>query len=208
MGTRYRVIVEQVDDVEGAQYETRETVLFEATLPRALRLASFAPDEVRAALMEAAGEDELAAHPQRFLAGIDRTVEHEPAAPIELRATVFNAAGDEISAAPQAPAAAEQGETPKRKRRTKAEIAADKAREAAEALQQHGERAAAEAGVDVEQLTAEAIASHNVPINDPQDVTSTTHPSQVVERPAEPQVPVAAPEPAAAAPAAPYNPFV
>lgn len=118
MGTRYRVTVERIDDVEGAQYETRETVLFEATLPRALRLASFAPDEIRAALMEEAGLDEWDVVPQRVMPGVD-------AAPPGVTATVFNAAGEVIDAVKAAE------DRPKRKRRTKAEVEADKAREEA-----------------------------------------------------------------------------
>jgi pyruvate/2-oxoglutarate dehydrogenase complex dihydrolipoamide acyltransferase (E2) component len=158
MATRYRVVVERVDDVEGsAQYATNETLLFEVTHTNPERLVSFAPDEVRAALMEAFMYDGPDEAPVQY---------HEPAP----EGTVES--GD------PAPAPAE--DKPKRTRRTKAQIAEDRARELAEQVttndmdvRQVGEAA----DTVVEQLAAPAT---------PEPV-----------RPAGP----------AASPAAPYNPF-
>lgn len=199
MGTRYRVIVEQVDDVEGAQYETRETVLFETVSPNLVSLLRFAPAEVDAALRTALDD----AEPW----DLDRAAATVPVVPVgELRAAVFNAAGDEISAAPQAPVGAEPVDEPaptKRKRRTKSEIAADKAREAAEATGAQAEP------VETTSIVDPFARTEAPPVTVEQDLDGITAeqlgsaPAPVVE-----PAPPAAPEPAAAAPAAPYNPFV
>lgn len=56
MGTRYRIVVEQIDDDEDTRHGTRETVLFEVLSPSATRLLTFAPGEVAVALEAASVE--------------------------------------------------------------------------------------------------------------------------------------------------------
>lgn len=199
MGTRYRVIVEQLVDVDGAQYETTDTILFETVSPSALALLRYAPTEVDAALREAAGLDEFGSVPQRIMFGID-------SAPAGVTATVFNAAGEIISPA----VAASTGDTvvvtaptepvaepvkPKRTRRTKAEIAADRLREAAE---QHAADASATAQVGeaadtvVEQVQAARWPSADEVAANVRALDTVDAPEPVVEQ----------------APAAPtYSPF-
>lgn len=121
MGTRYRVTVERIDDApENGEYSTRDTLLFEVTHQDPARLARFAPEEVLAALMEAAGVElnlpivgmtPMTPAPENTV-----TVSIEPAGPEphpSLQATA------DVHAA--------IAEGAKRKRRTKEEIAADKA---------------------------------------------------------------------------------
>lgn len=139
MGTRYRVMVERVEDVEGAQYETRETVLFEAVSPNLASLIRFAPIEVEAALRGAAGLGDVESW------DLDRAVATVPT-PAGVTATVFNADGEEIPAAGAVPADERPVEAPKRKRRSRAQIVADEAAaeaaaRAGEAFQQHATEA-------------------------------------------------------------------
>lgn len=108
MGTRYVIAVMKVEDTEEGQYSTRDTTLFEATHADPARLARFAPEEVLAVLAEAAGV-EIAVPAVGLLPRPEMTPEEESAAEI--------------------PAPAE--DKPKRSRRTKAQIEADKAAQAA-----------------------------------------------------------------------------
>lgn len=158
MGTRYRVTVEQIDDVEGAQYETNETILFETVSPSLLSLLRYAPTEVDAALREAAG--------------IGETFSREVAdgwSSAAVVARVYDRQGAEIGGEPeQAPAAGSEPEQvvapakQRKPRRTAAQKAADE-----EAARAAGERmqAAMNGGAEQQEQTVEAMA---LPVEVPQ----------------------------------------
>jgi hypothetical protein len=182
MGTRYVVSVMKIEDVEGSEnrYDTRDTTLFEATHVDAARLARFAPVEVLETLATEGGV-ELAVDAVVQAPGPAETPKRET--PAELVERVF-APGPE-GALPQAviDATVAAVEAPKRKRRTKAEIAADSAAQAA------GFRDAAH------QAEAER-ESHPSAGADPTAVFGWPAPT-----------PSVAPEPVAAAPAERFDPF-
>lgn len=155
-------------------------VLFEAASPDAGRLLSYAPDEVAAALA-AVGFAEM---PQKVTGLVDVNA---------LATAVVTSAGTTVNGAPPAESAqpvdepAEQAATPtaKRKRRTRAEIAADEAA-ARLAAQQEASAAPVDAGP-----APQAVAE---PVEPAAETTAA---------------PAAAPAPApqSAPPSAPYNPF-
>jgi hypothetical protein len=190
MGKIYRVIVVEQDSRDADSFVTTavpmQRVLFEAAGPDARRLLAYAPTEVEAAL---GGE-------------IGNAIPDRPAPLVDLEAlaaSVLSAGKGESIASPDpepqaVDAPAEQTpEAPKRKRRTKAEIAADEAA----AARDRAERGAPQVG-------SEPTATH--PATEP-----APHPA------GEPPAPVAAPVPIVPAPVPvvavppdgkPWNPFL
>jgi hypothetical protein len=176
MRTVYRVTVAAVNYDDEGNFVADET-LFEATHHRAEALLRFAPGEVEVVLEEIA----LAGSPQRVEPDVNASVEQAPAAgnaqPVD------------------APAAAPKT----RKRRTRAEIEAEKVREAAEADPQRELKDAVAAGVPVEAPQAPVEpepVTPAAPVTPPEPV-----PAEVGATPAStPLTPTAAPE-------APWNPF-
>lgn len=115
MSVVYRVTVEHTEyDDEGMS--VRSEMLFEAASPSAERLIGYAPNEVLAALETAATLDAAERSPLRVAQG--------PGDLDELRSAV-EANPHGLHVVPE-PAGGEE-EKPRRKRRTKAEIEADKA---------------------------------------------------------------------------------
>jgi hypothetical protein len=174
--TYYKVTVEAEIYDDSGEFVRTET-LFAASNSRAEALLRFAPTEVDDALRVVAGVVPMA--PGHALGGVVSVPDWDRAS----EATPVDGAAvpqpeTETSVATAAPKT--------RKRRTKAEIEADKVREAAETDPQRGLKDAAAAGVPVEAPLVPAETE-----------------------PAPPAAPVAAPEPvpAEAPPAAPWNPF-
>lgn len=187
MTITYRVLVIRQDAprranlLGSAMVEPAPEVLFEAAGPDAGRLLAYAPDEVAAALATAGSMAAVDAIDAANRAGsFAPPVAEEPDAPAVNPPGHFRPAD-----APAAPA--------KRKRRTRAEIEADRARETAGG-NAFGEQVVA----DTEAQQAPA-ATEQAPAAEPQ---------QPVDEPAPQQQPEPAPAPVAATtPAAPYNPF-
>lgn len=182
MGTRYIVSVVKIEDVENAEnrYDTRDTTLFEATHVDAERLAQFAPIEVMAAL-----------RPD----GVPSAVAGEAARP-KLATETVPAALVETAAG----SADTEQEKPKRSRRTKAQIEADKA--AAAASGQGVQHMASATGADPSpenQATLGSMMSAPAAV----DELNTTAPAAAPW----PQAPALTTPPAPAAPEAPFNPF-
>lgn len=134
MGTRYVIAVMKVEDVEGSEnrYDTRDVTLFEATHTDPARLARFASEEVLAVLAEAAGVE------------IDVPAVRLPPKPAWWRDggavwmnSGYMAQAPEMSAEERAaaevpePAAGDGTPKAKRRRRTNAQIEADKVAQAA-----------------------------------------------------------------------------
>jgi len=192
MTITYRVLVIRQDAprranmLSSAMVEAAPEVLFEAAGPDAGRLLAFAPDEVAAAL-NAVGFAEASRKATGLVdvEALAAVVAEEPDAPAVNPPGHFRPAGTPAATDP----------APRRKRRTKAEIAAD---EAAAKL------AAQQAGADP--ATAAAVAQ----VGEAADTVVEAQLAQPVDEPAPEQhvEPAPAPAPvAAAAPAVPYNPF-
>lgn len=179
MGPRFRVSVERIDDVDGAQYETRESLLFEATSPEPTRLAAYAADEVRAALLGAAGVAE-GPHPQVAAAA-------EYFAQYGARAAAAEAQAERVDE--PAP------DKPRRTRRTKAQIEADRAAEQAAAAGEHGN------------AVADGVAGDPAPVAVVTLPAGTSETGERLTVAPEDAPSVSAPAPAEV-PAAPYNPFL
>lgn len=204
MGTRYRVTVERIDDVEDTQYETRETVLFETTSPSLLSLLRYAPTEVDAALRDAAGletvtEWERAPVPAEAWAAATNNPD-----PNALRVTVFDANGTVIGAAAGSEPATDEVVVAPPKQRKPRRSAAQKAADE-EAARLAGERmqAAVNGAQQAQEQVTEAQA---LPVAVPtvEDVTSIANSNVVAETVPQPApVPAAPPtEPAPLSPAA------
>lgn len=128
MGTRYVIAVMKVEDTEEGQYSTRDTTLFEATHADPARLARFAPEEVLAVLAEAAGV-EIAVPAVGLL---PRPAWWRDGDTVSMDSGYMAQAPEmtpEEKSAAEIPAPTE--DKPKRSRRTKAQIEADKAAQAA-----------------------------------------------------------------------------
>lgn len=177
MAVTYKVVVMKIDDetrMRSMSGSPDPVVLFEAGSPDAGRLLGYAPGEVEAALIEQAMRAEAENMPQRVVQGFDPQDVPPLAEPVE--AEPEQQGSDEPA----------EGEgKPKRKRRTKAEIEADRA--AAERI--------AAAATEPASATPEPAAQ------------TPTEPLHTAEDQAAPP-PQAALVPAAAeAPAQPWNPF-
>lgn len=185
MSTRYRVTVEQIEDVDGAQYETREIVLFEATSPSMDRLAAFAPVEVLAALGGVAGSLRVEVAP---------TAEEESAEPSPAEANREAMLRDEAAEAAK----------PKRVRRTKAQIAADEAaaRQVAEVVVSN-DQAVAQVGEAADTVAEQVVAQKLGYMTPDGPVVEDAEPSGVMSTPSPDAVVLAA-----VPPAAPFNPFL
>jgi len=114
MGTRYIVSVVRVEDIGGSEnrYDTRDTTLFEATHTDPMRLARFAPAEVLEALGagDATAYDSAAVQHMASAVGADPSAENQAALGAMMPSAV-----------------AVTSEAPKRKRRTRQELADDDA---------------------------------------------------------------------------------
>lgn len=189
MTITYRVLVIRQDAprranmLSSAMVEAAPEVLFEAAGPDAGRLLGYAPDEVAAALA-AVGYAEV---PQKVTGLVDVEALAAVVAVTESGAASVGP-GQLVPVAEPEPAAAK----PPRKRRTKAEIAADEA--AARLAAQQQESAAPVESGPAPQVAESAPAAEAQPVDEPA-------PEQHVE-------PAPAPAPVVAAtPAVPYNPF-
>jgi hypothetical protein len=133
MSTRYRVSIERIEDTPDGQYSTQETTLFEATHQDPTRLARFAPVEILEALVIAGGGQidtsilESAGRVAKWAEGGSFSVPMTGSSGLSLE---LPKVAEEPPVTPE-PEPATEGETekPKRARRTKAQIAADKAAE-------------------------------------------------------------------------------
>jgi hypothetical protein len=214
MGTRYVVSVVKIEDVEGSEnkYDTKDTTLFEVTHVDPGRLIQFAGAEVVQVLATEGG--------------VEPAVDAVPGAPkretaTELVERVFVPSPEPEDTLPHDgpdthPTASE---TPKRKRRTKAEIAADNAaqaagyRDAAHRAEAERERhpAAGTESAQAVQRMASAVGADPSPENQAAlasmapPAPQAPDPAAVFGWPA--PTPSEAPEPVAAAPAERFDPF-
>lgn len=164
----YKVTVERVKYDDSGEWSRSET-LFEAASPNASRLVEFAPDEVHAALSAELGEVNLIP---------DAIREHMTATLVPVEGHVAPLVE------PAAPAAGTEAPATRRKRRTKAEIEADRAREA-----------------------ASATPAASRPDNFGAQVVADTEAARAVAMTATAEAPATVPAAPPATPQAPYNPF-